>query len=314
MAHIYKTMPKLSIVAPVYFNEASLPHLEAALAKLESQLREAGVELELIFVNDASRDKSLDILRAIQARRPNTIVLSHFSNHGSLVAIQTGLKYVTGDCFTYLAADLQDPPELLLEMVREWRRGERFVVSVRTSREDPVLTKIFAWLNYRIVRFLIMPTYPEGGFDMAVMDKIFLPNLLRCGQNKNLAMLAWSLGIPAKVLTYHRREREHGKSMWTFRKKINYFIDSSVGFSVRPMRLATGMGFLIALFCFLYVAVVVGGKLLGIIEVPGFAALAALLGFLHGCSFIFLGLLGEYVWRIYKEMSSQPEVLFEEFH
>lgn len=305
-------MPKLSIVVPVYFNEASLPHLEAALAKLESQLREAGVEMELIFVNDASRDKSLDILRAIQARRPNTIVLNHFSNHGSLVAMQTGLKYVTGDCFTYLAADLQDPPELLLEMVREWRSGERFVVRVRASREDPLLTKIFAWLNYRIVRFLIMPTYPEGGFDMAVMDKIFLPNLLRCGQNKNLAMLAWSLGIPAKVLTYHRREREHGKSMWTFRKKINYFIDSSVGFSVRPMRLATGIGFLIALFCFLYVAVVVSGKVLGFIEIPGFAALAALLGFLNGCSFIFLGLLGEYVWRIYQEMSSQPEVVFEE--
>jgi dolichol-phosphate mannosyltransferase len=305
-------MPKLSIVVPVYFNEASLPHLEAALAKLESQLNEAGVEMELIFINDASRDKSLDILRAIQARRPQTIILNHLSNQGSMVAIQTGLKYATGDCFTYLAADLQDPPELLLEMVQEWRIGERFVVRVRASREDPPMTKIFAWLNYRIVRFLIMPTYPEGGFDMAVMDKVFLPNLLRCGQNKNLAMLAWSLGIPAKILSYHRREREHGKSMWTFRKKIHYFIDSTVGFTVRPLRLATLSGFLLAVACLIYVAIVVIGKLLGFIDVPGFAALAALLGFLNACSFMFLGILGEYVWRIYKEMHRNSEPIYEE--
>ena len=305
-------MPKLSVVVPVYFNEASLPHLEAALLSLERDLAGDSVELELIFVNDGSLDKSLELLRGVQLRRPGTIVLNHLSNQGSMEAIKTGLKYVTGNCFTYLAADLQDPPELLVEMVREWTRGSRFVVRTRASRQDPFLTKFFAWLNYRMVRLLIMPTYPEGGFDMAVMDKAFLPHLLRCGHNKNLAMFAWSLGIPAKILTYHRQEREHGKSMWTFRKKINYFIDSSVGFSVKPMRLATGIGFCIALGCFLYVGVVVVGKAFGFIDVPGFAALAALLGFLNGCAFIFMGLLGEYIWRIYREMDRHAEPIIEE--
>ncbi|MDA1069418.1 MAG: glycosyltransferase [Verrucomicrobia bacterium] len=305
-------MPKLSIVVPVYFNEASLLHLEKALVNLERDLAATGVEMELIFVNDGSRDKSLDILQEIQSRRPKTIVLNHLSNQGSMVAIQTGLKYARGDCFTYLAADLQDPPELIVEMVQEWKMGQRFVVRTRSSRQDPLVTKFFAWLNYRMVRLLIMPSYPDGGFDMAIMDKVFLPHLLRCGHNKNLAMFAWSLGIPAKTLTYHRREREHGKSMWTFRKKINYFIDSSVGFSVKPMRLATGIGFFIALGCFAYATVVVLGKALGLIEVPGFAALAALLGFLNGCAFIFLGLLGEYVWRIYREMDRHGEAVVEE--
>jgi dolichol-phosphate mannosyltransferase len=305
-------MPKLSVVVPVYFNEASLPHLEAALLSLERDLAGDSVELELIFVNDGSLDKSLELLRGVQLRRPGTIVLNHLSNQGSMAAIKTGLKYVTGNCFTYLAADLQDPPELIVEMVREWSKGARFVVRTRASRQDPFLTKFFAWLNYRMVRLLIMPTYPEGGFDMAVMDKVFLPHLLRCGHNKNLAMFAWSLGIPAKILTYHRQEREHGKSMWTFRKKINYFIDSSVGFSVKPMRLATGIGFCIALGCFLYVGVVVAGKAFGFIDVPGFAALAALLGFLNGCAFIFMGLLGEYIWRIYREMDRHAEPIIEE--
>jgi dolichol-phosphate mannosyltransferase len=305
-------MPKLSVVVPVYFNEASLPHLEASLLSLERDLAGDSVELELIFVNDGSLDKSLELLRGVQLRRPGTIVLNHLSNQGSMEAIKTGLKYVTGNCFTYLAADLQDPPELIVEMVREWSKGARFVVRTRASRQDPFLTKFFAWLNYRMVRLLIMPTYPEGGFDMAVMDKVFLPHLLRCGHNKNLAMFAWSLGIPAKILTYHRQEREYGKSMWTFRKKINYFIDSSVGFSVKPMRLATGIGFCIALGCFLYVGVVVVGKAFGFIDVPGFAALAALLGFLNGCAFIFMGLLGEYIWRIYREMDRHAEPIIEE--
>jgi glycosyltransferase involved in cell wall biosynthesis len=305
-------MKKLSIVIPVYFNEGSLPALEKSLGELEGQLQAKNLALELIFVNDGSRDASLEILKKIQSRRPETIVLNHLANRGSMAAIKTGLMRAKGDCFTYLAADLQDPPDMLLEMVDEWRKGERFVIRTRESRTDPALTRFFAWINYKLVRLLVMPTYPSGGFDMAIMDKVFLPHLLRCGHNKNLAMFAWSLGIPAKVLTYHRREREHGKSMWTFRKKVNYFIDSSIGFSVKPMRLASAIGFVIAMVCFLYTVVVVVGKLSGLIDAPGFTTLAALLGFLNGCLFIFLGLLGEYMWRIYQEMDRHADAVVEE--
>ena len=305
-------MKKLSIIIPVYYNEGSLSALEKSLAGLEAQLYTQDIALELIFVNDGSRDASLEILKTIQSRRPETIVLNHLANRGSMAAIKTGLMRVTGDCFTYLAADLQDPPEMLLEMVDEWRKGERFVIRTRASRTDPALTRFFAWINYKLVRLLVMPTYPAGGFDMAIMDKAFLPHLLRCGHNKNLAMFAWSLGIPAKILTYHRREREHGKSMWTFRKKVNYFIDSSIGFSVKPMRMASAIGIAIAIVCFLYTVVVVVGKILGLIEAPGFTTLAALLGFLNGCLFIFLGLLGEYIWRIYQEMDRHADAVVEE--
>jgi hypothetical protein len=100
--------------------------------------------------------------------------------------------------------------------------------------------------------------------------------------------------------------------MWTFRKKVNYFIDSSVGFSVKPMRIATSLGFLIALGCFAYAAVVIAGKLLGLIDVPGFTALAAMLGFLNGCAFMLMGLLGEYIWRIYQEMDRHADAVVEE--
>ena len=221
------------------------------------------------------------------------------------------MRHVTGDCFTFLAADLQDPPSLLPEMVEAWKSGEKFVVRTRASRSDPLLSKIFSWVNYRIVKAVIMPSFPAGGFDMAVMDKAFLTSLLRCGHNKNISMFAWSLGIPAKILTYHRQERSHGVSQWSLKKKVNYFIDSSVGFSVRPMRIATTIGFIISIFCFIYATVVITGKLLGLINVPGFAAIAALLGLLNGFTFIFLGVLGEYVWRIYQEMDRHPDAIVE---
>lgn len=305
-------MKTLSIIIPVYFNEGSLLPLFEVLKKLEYQLEQRNVRTELIFVNDGSLDRSLDILKEIKKLRPETIVLNHLANRGSMSAIKTGLTRVTGDCLTYLAADLQDPPELLVEMVEAWLKGERFVVRVRASRGDPLLTRFMAWLNYRLIKLFVMKTYPEGGFDMAIMDKVFLPHLKRCGYNKNLAMFAWSLGIPAKILTYHRREREHGKSMWTFRKKLNYFIDSSVGFSVKPMRIASTFGFLIAMGCFGYAVVVIVARLLGYIEVEGFTPIAALLGFLNGCGFIMMGLLGEYIWRIYQEMDRHAEAVVEE--
>lgn len=304
-------MPTLSVIVPVYFNADSLPALEQALDSLEQKLYIDGVGLELIYVDDASKDSSLAILRDIKRRRPQTIVLRHIANHGSVEAIKTGLRHATGDCFTFLAADLQDPPELLQEMVQAWQAGEKLVVRTRVTREDPLLTKALAWVNYRLVRLLVLPNYPANGFDMCVMDKIIRPHLLRCGRNKNLMMLAWSLGIPARIMTYHRRARAHGRSRWTFRKKFVYFIDSTVGFSVTPMRIASAAGFVIAIGCFAYSAFVVVGKLLGLTPVAGFASIAAMLGFVQGCVLIFLGLLGEYVWRIYVEMHQDSGPLIE---
>jgi glycosyltransferase involved in cell wall biosynthesis len=303
-------MPTLSVIVPVYLNAESLPALEAALTALEQALSDDGIDMQIIYVDDASTDGSLNILKNMQIRRPSTVLLHHVANQGSMEAIKTGLRHAKGDCFTYLAADLQDPPELIREMAQAWQAGEKFVVRTRATREDPLPSKLFAWINYKLVRLLVLPDYPEGGFDMCVMDKVMLPHLLRCGRNKNLAMSAWTLGIPPKIMTYHRRARAHGKSQWTFSKKFVYFVDSTIGFSVKPMRIASAAGLIIAIGCFAYTAVVITGRALGLIPVAGFATLAAMLGFLQGCVLIFMGLLGEYVWRIYMELdrNAQPVV------
>lgn len=304
-------MPTLSIVVPVYHNQDSLIPLADKLDQVEKELAGHQIGLQLIFVNDASGDASLERLRDIQRRRPATVVINHLANRGSMAAIKTGFAHVSGDCFTFLAADLQDPPELLPEMVYAWQAGSRFVVRTRATRDDPPLATLFAWLNYRLVRWLVMKDFPLGGFDMAIMDRVFLPHMLRCGRNKNLSLFAWSLGIPAKIMTYHREKRPYGKSMWTFRKKVNYFIDSTVGFSVKPLRLMTLMGFSLALGCFLYVAFIFIAKLLGIITLPGYATIVSLFGFLQGCGLMMIGALGEYVWRIYTEVNQTPEAIAE---
>jgi dolichol-phosphate mannosyltransferase len=304
-------MPTLSIVVPVYYNQDSLVPLADKLDQVEQELAGNQVGLQLIFVNDASGDASLERLRDIQRRRPATIVINHLANRGSMAAIKTGFAHVIGDCFTFLAADLQDPPELLPEMVQAWLAGSRFVVRTRATRDDPPLAILFAWLNYRLVRWLVLKDFPPGGFDMAVMDRVFLPHMLRCGRNKNLSLFAWSLGIPAKILTYHREKRPYGKSMWTFRKKVNYFIDSTVGFSVKPLRVMTMAGFLLALGCFLYVAFVVAAKFLGVVSPRGYVTIISLFGFLQGCGLMMMGALGEYVWRIYTEIDRNPESIAE---
>jgi polyisoprenyl-phosphate glycosyltransferase len=304
-------MVTLSVVIPVFNNQDSLMLLADELANVEKELLSRGMGLQLIFVNDASTDDSLERLRDIQRRRPQTMVIDHFANSGSMAAIKTGFAHVTGDCFTFLVADLQDPPRLLIKMVDAWRNGNRFVVCTRAKREDPPLTKLFAWLNYRLVRLLVSRDFPSGGFDMAIMDRIMLPHMLRCGRNKNLSLFAWSLGIPATILTYHREKRPFGKSMWTFRKKVNYFIDSTVGFSVKPLRVMTIMGLILALGCFLYVAFIFVARLLGIIPVPGYATIVSLIGLMQGCVFVMMGVLGEYIWRIYTEIDQRPEAIAE---
>ncbi|MCX5780318.1 MAG: glycosyltransferase family 2 protein, partial [Firmicutes bacterium] len=226
-------MKKLSVVIPVYYNQGSLPELFAELLRVEAQLRTTrGMELELIFVDDGSGDGSWTELMKIKKQRPHTKIIKLARNFGAIHAVKTGLQYVTGECFTMLAADLQDPPALLLEMADRWQAGAKFVICVRESRQDPWLSRVFAGLYYRILRVTVSPNYPAGGFDLALMDRLMLPYLQRSGKNINISLFAHWLGFTPEVINYQRRERVHGKSRWTFGKKFTYLLDSILGFSV----------------------------------------------------------------------------------
>ena len=301
----------LSIIIPVYYNGTSLPHLHDKLSGVESELHTRAVDLQIIFVDDGSGDDSLDRLLEIQRQHPCTTIVKLSRNFGAVQAIKAGLPFVSGQCFTWIAADLQDPPSLIVAMVDEWLHGAKFVICTRTERDDPAGSRLWAALYYALVRRLVSPDFPRGGFDVALFDRQLLPYFQRSGKNIHLGLLAHFLGFKPVVIGYKRQARVHGKSRWTFAKKLKLLVDSLLGFSYLPIRLISLAGLVIAVLSILYGVVVVIGVLVGGREVPGFATLAALIAFLFGLVIIMLGILGEYLWRILDEINHRPESVVE---
>jgi dolichol-phosphate mannosyltransferase len=304
-------MKTISIVVPVYYNEFSLPRLFESLLRLEDKLKEKEICVELIFVDDGSGDGSFSELIKIKTKRQKTKIIKHSHNFGSIRAIKTGFRFVTGECFTFLAADLQDPPELIEQMVDQWLNGAKYVTCVRAHRDDPLFSRIFSYLYYQLVRLFVVKDFPKGGYDLALMDKIMLPYLLQSGKNINISLFAYSLGFAPAVIYYDRQKRQDGKSRWTFAKKFNYLIDSLLGFSVVPLRLISWMGVALAFPSFVYGLIVILYVLVNGAVVPGFAALATLISFLFGLLLIMLGVIGEYIWRIFDQLSGTPESVIE---
>jgi polyisoprenyl-phosphate glycosyltransferase len=302
----------LSIIVPVYFNEMNLPDTIPQLRALEPQL--PGYRLELVFVDDGSSDGSLQVLLDFQRRYPDQIkVLKLTRNFGSMAAIQAGLTLATGDCVGMIAADLQDPPELFLEMVKRWESGSKAVFAVRSDREDNVSQKLFASAYYALIRRFAMPTYPRGGFDFFLVDQDVVREVNRIREkNTNLMSLIFWLGYQPALIPYVRRARTKGKSRWTMAKKIKLFVDSFVAFSYAPIRIVSVTGLLFALSAFLYGGFVFFAWAVRDIPVKGYAPIVILLAFTAGIQMTMLGVLGEYLWRGLDETRRRPPYVIDE--
>jgi dolichol-phosphate mannosyltransferase len=305
-------MKTLSIVVPVYFNEGSLPDLFSKLLYIEQLLKQQDMLLELIFVDDGSLDNSLSLLRQFVITRPGSKVIKLSRNFGAISAVKTGLNYITGDCFLFLAADLQDPPELIPEMVSRWKNGTKYIICERTDRQDPLGSKIFSAVYYKLLRKFVMASYPKNGFDLALMDGQLLPYLKDSGKHINFPLFPYWLGFTPEKIPYVRVAREHGKSRWTFGKKWKLLIDSIFSFSFAPVRLISAIGLIVSLGSFAYGTVVVLSALFGKVDVPGFATLATLVSFLLGLIIVMLGVMSEYIWRIFDEVNRHPHAVIEE--
>lgn len=302
----------LSVIIPCFNEEASLPALLERMAEVESRLAERRVALQLILVDDGSGDGTLQALDAAARLRPGTKVVKLSRNFGAWPACSAGLAQVQGDAFVFLSADLQDPPELVVEMVDHWLGGHKFVICARNDRDDPLLAKLASSLYYRLVRWMVAADFPPGGYDIALMDRQLLPYLQRAGKHVNQALLAYWLGFEPKVIPYHRPGRKFGASGWSLARRITFFIDSLLGFSVVPIRLMSLLGLLVAGFSALYGLWVVIDALRGQLVVQGFATTVALICFLLGIVIFMLGIIGEYLWRIFDEVSRRPEVVVDE--
>jgi polyisoprenyl-phosphate glycosyltransferase len=296
---------KVSIVVPVYQNELNLHETIPRLLSLKERISH---DLELVFVDDGSKDHSLDILLNYQAIYPNNIVVVKLTrNFGSYPAIQAGLIKSTGDCVGVIAADMQDPPELLLEMVKNWERGIKAIFAVRSEREDPKLTKLFSNTYYSLFRRFAIPSYPKGGFDFVLIDRQVVNDINNIREkNTYLFPLIYWLGYSYVIIPYVRKKREKGKSQWTYSKRIKLAIDSFVGFSYFPIRLVSALGLVFALASFLYGAIVFYTWWMGKVPVQGFTATMIVITFVGGIQMIMLGVLGEYLWRTLDQSRNRP--------
>jgi dolichol-phosphate mannosyltransferase len=307
-------MKTVSVVVPVYYNAGSLPHLYQEFTALESELAKRDMALELIFVDDGSGDESMIELLKIKKQREATRIVKLARNFGAVHASKSGLRFVTGDCFMWIAADLQDPPAIIAEMVDAWLDGAKFVIATRAQRDDPFVSRVLSGIYYWLLRRLVAERYPDGGFDLALMDISLLPYIRDSSKTVNTPLLAYWLGFMPVTLRYHRRRRIHGRSRWSFGKRIRFMVDSLLGFSVAPLRFITLIGFVVSLLSFLYGGIVIFNALRGIVDVQGFPTLVALITFLLGLIIVMLGIIGEYIWRIFEEINRRPEVVIDEVY
>lgn len=305
-------MKTLSIVVPVYYNEQNLPETIPQLLALADRL--PGLQLELVFVDDGSGDRSLEILLDFQRQYPNCIkVVKLTRNFGSMSAIQAGLKVASGSCVGMIAADLQDPPELFIEMVEHWQKGTKAVLAVRQEREDPAVQTWFANRYYALINRFAIRNYPVGGFDFFLIDRQVVNEINRISEkNTNIMTLIFWLGFRPVLIPYTRRKRQKGRSRWTFSKKLKLFIDTFVAFSYFPIQLLSLIGFLIALGAFLYGAFIFFYWLFVGIRVEGWVSTIITLTFTSGIQMTLLGILGEYLWRALDEIRRRPQYVIDE--
>lgn len=310
-AGLHAPKRKFSIVVPVYFNELNLPETVPQLIALREQLPD--LDLELVFVDDGSGDRSMELLRAAQAEYPNVITVAKLTrNFGSMAAIQAGMTLATGDCVGMIAADLQDPPELFIEMLQHWRAGSKAIFAVRADREDSRSQKFFSNAYYALIRKFALPGYPSGGFDFFLVDRQIVNELARIREkNTNLMSLIFWLGHRPVMIPYVRRSRTKGVSRWTLAKKAKLFIDSFVAFSYMPIRFLSAAGLAVAVTGFLYAAFVFYEWLIQDIPVKGYAPIVILVALTSGMQMLMLGVLGEYLWRSLDETRRRPPFVID---
>ena len=291
-------MPKLSIIIPCYFNEANIPVTTRELIANEA-LFPPEVSFEYVLVDDGSRDNTLRELLAFRAAYPDKVrVVELAGNVGSYNAIVAGMEYATGDCLAIITADLQDPPELMVQMYGYWQKGLKLIIGNRQDREETGLQKFFANTFHALMKRIALPNIPDGGFDFVFFDRHVSEEVLRLKErNSNIFYLMIWLGYPYVNIPYIRRKRKLGKSRWTLQKKIKLLIDSIMAFSFFQIRAISVLGILLgtsALFYGIYIAVL---RTLGDIQVEGWTALMVVMLFVAAFQMIALGIIGEYVWR-----------------
>lgn len=303
-------MSKLSIIIPVYFNADTLEMLYEDMRE-----RVLGVlgEYEIVFVDDGSGDNSWEVMNKIRENDANVVCVKLSRNFGEHAALLAGLNVCSGDCAVTKQADLQEDSALLLEMYESWKRGNKVVLAVRKERRENKVKVFLANMYYFLIRKMVNRNMPVGGCDCYLIDRQVIQVLqLLDEKNSSLTLQVLWAGFKTEKVFFVRKDREIGKSRWTLAKKIKLVLDSIMSFSYAPMKVMSWIGIAFNLAAFITLIMVIIEKFTKDTPIAGWASLmcVVLLGF--GIIMLFLGVLGEYIWRTLDAARNRPPYIIDE--
>ena len=305
------TDPELSIVIPIYEEEDGLGELASRLAAVIELLE---TSVEVVFVDDGSADRSPELLADLNRRDARFKVVRLSRNFGHQIAITAGLHHASGQAVVVMDGDLQDPPEVIPELVERWREGFHVVYAVREKRDDePWHTRTAKSLFYRMLTRMADVEIPVDVGDFRLVDRRVVEIFKGMREHNPYVrgMFSW-VGFKQTGVRYRRDERHAGRSKYPLTKLVKLALDGIVGFSDLPLRLALNIGFAMATLALLLGIAAIASKLSGAHVVPGWASLVAVISFLGGVQLAVLGAVGIYVGRIYEEVKNRPLYVVDE--
>ena len=303
----------LSIIVPIYNEEAVIPEL---YKRITGVMDEIGASWELVCINDGSRDRSVEMLLELRRADPRIKLVDFSRNFGHQIAITAGLDYAEGDAAVIIDADLQDPPEVIAEMLARWREGYEVVYAVRADRQGESFFKLWtANAFYRLLRSITDVDIPLDAGDFRLMDRKVVMTMRSLRENHRFmrGLSSW-VGYKQIGVEYRRAERFAGETKYPLRKMLRLTSDAITSFSYVPLRMAIWFGFSLALISLVGIAITVGLRLSGNNAFYGQATTLVAVLFLGGIQLIFLGILGEYLGRIYDEVKGRPLYIVARAH
>lgn len=308
------TMKKISILIPAYNEQAVLEKLFTRLANLANSMK--NYEFEFLFINDGSKDKTLDIIKDYADKDDRVAYVNFSRNFGKEIGMIAGLDHVTGDATVIIDADLQDPPELIPKMIQLWEEGYDDVYAKRRSREGESWLKRFTSRQYYnlLQKLSNVPIQKDTG-DFRLLDRRAVEALkqFRESERNTKGMFSW-IGFNKKELLYDRDPRAAGTTKWNYISLFNLAINGITSFTTAPLRISTIIGFVVSVITFVYLVFLVIRTIFFGTDLGGYPSTMAVILFLGGVQLLSLGIIGEYVGKIFNETKKRPLYIVEEYH
>ena len=307
-------MKLISVLIPAYNEEPVLDKLFTRLANLANDTK--NYEFEFLFVNDGSKDKTLEIIKGYAETDPRVSFINFSRNFGKEIGMIAGLDHVQGDATVIIDADLQDPPELIPEMIKLWEEGYDDVYAKRRSRDgESWLKKFTSKAYYKTLQKVTHVPIQEDTGDFRLLDRRVVDAItqFRDSQRNAKAIFSW-VGFHKKEILYDRDPRAAGETKWNYIKLVNLALDGITSFTTAPLRISTYVGALVSFATFVYLVFLVVRTIFFGTDLAGYPSMMAVILFLGGVQLLSLGIIGEYIGRIFNETKQRPLYLIEEYH